>query len=339
MKLLTFVPEAGATEFTAGETRHIGALAPDGRHVLDLTLAAQSRMGTDGAFAASMLALIDAGADGLARAHELLAEAARGGEAAAHLVPLDGISFRSPLPEPRQMRDCLVFETHLIQAMEGGRKLLAQMRGTTPEALGLPPVKVPPVWYEQPIYYKANRFSVIGHDQIVRWPSFSRMMDYELEFAIVLGRTGRDITTQTAADHIFGYTIFNDMTARDAQFAEMQGSLGPAKGKDFDTGNIIGPWIVTSDEMTDPYNLTMQVRVNGELRGKGSTASMQHRFDRILAHISRDETLHAGEFIGSGTVGNGCGIETGQLLASGDVIELEVEGIGTLRNRIIAPAG
>ncbi|MAM72655.1 fumarylacetoacetate hydrolase family protein [Tistrella mobilis] len=337
MKLLTFVPGAGAFETAPGEARRIGALMADGGRALDLTTAAAARMGAEAGFAASMLALIDAGADGLGRAAELLAEAERGGAAADAVVALDAISFRSPLPRPRQMRDCLVFETHLIQAMEGGRRLLAGLKGTTPEALGLPPVTVPQVWYEQPIYYKANRFSVIGHEQPVRWPSHSKLMDYELELGIVLAKGGRDIPAETAHDHIFGYTIFNDMTARDTQFTEMQGSLGPAKGKDFDTGNIIGPWIVTADEMTDPYALGMRVRVNGELRGEGSSASMQHRFDRILAHISRDETLHAGEFIGSGTVGNGCGIETGQLLDPDDVVELEIDGIGRLRNRITLP--
>lgn len=157
MKLLTFVPGAGAFETAPGETRRIGALMADGRRVLDLTTAA-ARMGTDAGFAASMLALIDAGADGLGRAADLLAEAERGGAAAEAAVALDAISFRSPLPRPRQMRDCLVFETHLIQAMEGGRRLLAGLKGTTPEALGLPPVSVPQVWYEQPI--TLNRFAL-----------------------------------------------------------------------------------------------------------------------------------------------------------------------------------
>ena len=114
----------------------------------------------------------------------------------------------------------------------------------------------------------------------------------------------------------------------------MAGGLGPAKGKDFDTGNIIGPCIVTKDEI-DPYNLTMIARVNGEEWSRGSSSTIHWTFEDLIAHVSRSETLHPGEFFGSGTVGGGCGLEQEKYLSPGDVIELEVEGIGILRNRII----
>src|SRR5271154_1196930 len=125
-----------------------------------------------------------------------------------------------------------------------------------------------------------------------------------------------------ARDHIFGYTIFNDFSARDMQMVEMEGRLGPAKGKSFDGANVLGPWIVTPDEIGDAQALDVEVRVNGEVRSRGSTAGMLFSFEEILAHASQDETIHAGEFFGSGTVGNCCGLELGRFLEHGEVIEL-----------------
>ncbi|WP_312860512.1 fumarylacetoacetate hydrolase family protein [Neoaquamicrobium sediminum] len=159
--------------------------------------------------------------------------------------------------------------------------------------------------------------------------------DYELELGVFLSRKGKDIRPEDAYDHIFGYCIFNDFTARTAQLREMTGQLGPAKGKDFDTGNAMGPWLVTADEVSDPHNLTMTARINGEEWSRGNSGEMHHKFPAVLAHISSDETLYAGEFIGSGTVGSGCGLELGRFLKHGDVVELEIEGLGILRNRVV----
>jgi 2-keto-4-pentenoate hydratase/2-oxohepta-3-ene-1,7-dioic acid hydratase in catechol pathway len=116
---------------------------------------------------------------------------------------------------------------------------------------------------------------------------------------------------------------------------EMTASLGPGKGKDFDTGNVIGPWIVTADEVPDPYDLTMIVRVNGEERGRGNSSEMHFRFEDFIEHVSREETLRAGEYLGSGTVGNGAGLEFGRFLEEGDVIELEISKLGVLRNKLV----
>jgi len=155
-----------------------------------------------------------------------------------------------------------------------------------------------------------------------------------LEFGFFIGKGGRDIPNDQALEHIFGYSIFNDISARDTQAVEMLGGLGPAKGKDFDTGNIIGPCITTADEI-NPYNLTMIARVNGEEWSRGSSSTMHWKFEDLISYVSKSETLYPGEFFGSGTVGGGCGLELERYLAQGDVIELEVEGIGILRNRII----
>ena len=271
-----------------------------------------------------MLALVDGGAPALSEA-QALARAPRA------TVALDSVRLLAPVPEPRQMRDFLCFEQHLRQA-RANRHLF----GVGGQPSDPAKVEVPKVWYEQPIYYKCNRFSVIGTGQDVLWPRYCKMLDYELEFGIFLGRGGKNIAREQARGHIFGYCIFNDMSARDAQMREMAGQLGPAKGKDFDTGNILGPWLVTADEIADPYDLAMVARVNGEEWSRGSSGTMQHKFEDILAHASSEETLHAGEFFGSGTVGNGCGLERGRFLKAGDVIELEITGLGTLRNRVVA---
>jgi 2-keto-4-pentenoate hydratase/2-oxohepta-3-ene-1,7-dioic acid hydratase in catechol pathway len=224
------------------------------------------------------------------------------------------------------MRDCLVFEQHLLNAMK-----------TWELRTGRPSAPISPLWYQRPTWYKCNRFSVVGHEAQVRWPPYAELMDFELELACVIGRRGCDIPQSEAHGHIFGFTIFNDFSARDVQMDERPLGMGPMKGKDFDTGNVLGPWIVTTDEIGDPQALEMSVRVNGERWGGGNSRDMHHSFAAILAFVSRSETLHPGEVIASGTVPTGCGLELNRFLNPGDVIELEIERIGVLRNRIVRP--
>ena len=266
-----------------------------------------------------MLSLIEAGAAGLA-------EARASAEAAQQTCKLADVQLLAPIPLPASIRDCSVFEEHLKNASKF-------MRGP-----GGAPIEIPEVWYRQPPYYKGNRFSVIGHGDEIIWPPTCERLDYELEIAIVIGRSGRNIPKAEAHKHIFGYMIFNDMSARDFQALDMQGRLGPAKGKDFDTGNVMGPWLVTADEVSNPYDLTMGAKLNGEYVGGGSTGTMHHKWDDIIAFISRDETLHPGEVIGSGTVGGGTLLEHGRTLSPDDVIEFEITGLGVLRNRVVKPA-
>jgi 2-keto-4-pentenoate hydratase/2-oxohepta-3-ene-1,7-dioic acid hydratase in catechol pathway len=310
MKLVTFELEGA---------RHIGALLPGEREAVDFTAADAAPYFRD------MLALIDGGDAALDHARRLV-------ERPPRRLALAALRLLAPVPEPRQMRDFLVFQQHIRNA----RAVTPTFRGG--ERLDPAKVEIPKVWYEQPIYYKCNRFSVIGPEADVRWPRYAKLLDYELEFGIFLSKSGANIARDEARSYIFGFTIFNDVSARDAQMREMQGQLGPAKGKDFDTGNILGPWLVTADEIVDPYNLAMAARVNGEEWSRGSSGKMQHRFEDMIAHVSQDETLHAGEFFGSGTVGNGCGLEQSRFLKPGDIVELEVQGLGILRNRIVAPA-
>lgn len=265
--------------------------------------------------AASVQELVEGGPGMLDRARAAASSRRPGG-------PIAEARLLAPLPVPVQIRDCLVFEEHL-------KNSYAQLEKISGKSYA-----IPRVWYEQPIYYKANRMNVIGPGATIRWPAYAEILDYELEIACIIGKTGKNIPIERAAEHIFGFTIFNDVSARDAQTKEMAGQLGPAKGKDFDTGNILGPWIVTKDEIGDWHDLQMEVRVNGERRGGGSTASMHHSFEDIIAFISRSETLYAGEVLGSGTVGTGCGLEIGRFLEDGDIVELEIENIGVLRNPV-----
>ena len=288
----------------------------DDATLLDLQAEAQISEQNDEIFS-EMLSLIDAGATGLALARKLLSS--RTGNTS---ITISDVSFLPPIL-PVQYRDCLVFEEHLSNCFK-------VMGASMP----VPPT-IPQVWYEQPIYYKGNRMSFIGHGADVQWPKYAEFLDIELELAIVVGKQGKDITLEEAPNHIFGYTILNDVSARDAQMREMPGQLGPCKGKDFDTGNILGPYILTADEITHPIAVNMEARVNGERWGGGNSRQMQHTFADILAHISSSETIYPGEVIGSGTVGTGCGLETGKRLQDGDMFELEIDNIGILANRII----
>ena len=312
MKLVTFDTAFGA--------RHIGALLPGETQIADFTAASSALWARD------MLALIDGGEDALTEARAALAKPAVVHELAA-------ITLAAPLPEPRQMRDFLCFEKHLRQARAQRHVFGISGYPTDPAK-----VDVPKIWYEEPVYYKCNRFAVVGSGHDVVCPSYCHKFDYELEFGIVLGKRGKNIARARAREHIFGYLIFNDFSARDQQLREMQSQLGPTKGKDFDTGNVLGPWLVTADEIPDPYALTMVARVNGVEWSRGSSGEMHHKFEDIIAHVSRDETIYPGEFFCSGTVGSGCGLEQGKFLAIGDVVELEVSGLGVLTNRVVASA-
>jgi 2-keto-4-pentenoate hydratase/2-oxohepta-3-ene-1,7-dioic acid hydratase in catechol pathway len=307
-----------ATIRTGDGRERVAVVVDDERRLVDLGSAHERLRGGEHPALGSMVALIGGGELALDVARELVEAAPE--EA---IVERSAVAMLAPIPVPPQIRDFLAFEQHL----KGAFGMAEQFTGRHME--------IPAVWYQQPIYYKANRFSVVGPDAEVSWPSYAQLLDYELELACVIGKPGVDITREEAAGHIFGYTIFNDVSARDAQATEMEGQLGPAKGKDFDTGNVLGPWLVTADEIGDPYDLTMVARVNGEEWSRGHSGTMHHRFEDIIAFVSRSETLHPGEILGSGTVGGGCGLELGRFLNPGDVIELEVERIGVLRNRII----
>jgi 2-keto-4-pentenoate hydratase/2-oxohepta-3-ene-1,7-dioic acid hydratase in catechol pathway len=247
-------------------------------------------------FDGDMLAFIEAGApDG-------------GGER------VTGARLLAPL-RPRSMRDFLAFEGHLHAALS---------------RLGRP---IPDEWYDTPGYYKGMPDTVIGPEDEIPWPAWTDKLDHELELAVVIGRQARDVRAEDAAGCIFGYTIWNDVSARDVQTRELPVGMGPAKAKDWDGSNVLGPCIVTADEL-DASDLAMRVRVNGELWGESSSAEMHHTFADMIAYASRSQTLYPGEVLGSGTAPGGSGLELDRWLEPGDTVELEIEGIGVLRNRI-----
>ena len=232
------------------------------------------------------------------------------------------VKFHAPL-QPSTLRDAYAFERHVKTANKN--------RGR----------EVPEQWYEFPAFYFTNPDSIFGPDDEVPYPHYTQALDYELEIAAVIGEGGRNIKPEDAPGHIFGYTIFNDWSARDVQREEMKVGLGPAKGKDF--ASSLGPVIVTGEALADRaenrpgvYDLKMVARVNGVEMSTGNFKDIFWSFGEIIARASDSVDLQPGDVIGSGTVGTGCLLELtearGPWLQSGDVVELEIEKIGVLRN-------
>jgi len=231
-----------------------------------------------------------------------------------------------PVPDPRTFRDFYAFEQHV--------KTCRAKRGQ----------EMVPAWYEVPVFYFSNPCTLRGHLEPVRRPAASRELDYELEVACVIGQQVENVSGPVAEGAIFGYTVLNDLSARDLQRQEMLCMLGPAKGKDFATA--LGPFVVTPDELADVrvgpgrYNLAMTARRNGRELSRGNFASITHDFTRMIARASADVPLLPGDLIGSGTVGTGCILElgpenTGGWLEPGDTVEMEIERLGTLTTPIV----
>ena len=311
----------------------LGGLIGDTR-ILDLAAAQKRHFDSADATFASMQSLIDAGPVAWDRARALLNSPPE-----EDILERSAVRLRAPLPRPVRLRDCSLFLEHMEKALKiAGQRAVAaapdaeaaQRESNNPRYL------MQPIFRERVVYYNADAGSVSGPDDDIVWPRESKWIDYELEWACVVGRTARDVAPVDARTHIFGFTIFNDWSARDVQMAVMAANLGPGEGKDFEGGYGLGPCIATPDEFPNPYNLTMTARINGEEWSRGTTASMHHRFEDALVQFSRGKWIRAGEVIGSGTVLSGCGFELGRQLAFGDTVELEVEGIGVLRNRVVA---
>ena len=233
-----------------------------------------------------------------------------GGKAREHAeYRLDDVDLRAPVLRPPSVRDFYAFEQHVANARA--------RRG----------LDVPPEWYEQPVFYFSNPAAIYGPEQEVPYPEGTEELDYELEVAAIVG----------AGSEIGGFTIMNDWSARDIQRSEMKVGLGPAKGKDFATS--LGPIVVTRDEF-DGHEAEMVARVNGEERSRGNLRDLHWPWGELLAQAARNTRLVAGDVIGSGTVGTGCILEhgDGRWLHPGDVVELEVEGLGVLRNTVAEAA-
>ncbi|MFQ1002455.1 fumarylacetoacetate hydrolase family protein [Modestobacter sp. SSW1-42] len=247
-------------------------------------------------------------------------------------VPLADVRLLPPLQAPT-VRDFVAFEEHV----EGVRKAIDGA------------ADVPPEWYQAPTFYFTNPYALVGAHDDVAVPPGSQRFDFELEVAVVVGRDGASLTPEQAREHVFGYTVLNDWSARDLQAREMKVSLGPAKGKD--SATTLGPWLVTADEL-EPYRdaegflaLDLRVSVNGAEVGRDLLSNMGWPFEELISYASRGTQVRAGDVLGSGTCGNGgClaelwgtrGGDAPPPLQPGDVVEMTVEGIGTLRNRVVA---
>lgn len=247
---------------------------------------------------------------------------------AMHTYPLNAVRLKSPVPDPPTLRDFYAFEQHVRSARFNRN------------------AEIPPEWYQIPTFYFSNTSEIYGHDEAVPYPAGSNALDFELEIACVIGREGKDIPVDQAASYIAGYTIMNDWSARDFQLLDMKLNLGPGKGKDFATS--LGPWLVTPDELDarrtgsgadERYDMTMLARVDGQELSRGNFKDIYYSFPQMIAYASRNTRLRPGDVLGSGTVGTGCLLELGTTvhpwLQRGKVIELEIDGIGILRNTIV----
>ena len=255
--------------------------------------------------------------------------------------PLDEVKLLAPLPSPRSIRDYIGFEQHMLNASKSFGHQVGQ------------------AWYDMPIFYFTNPHNVDGHETGINRPINETKLDLELEMAAIIGKAGKSIKAQHADDYIFGYTIFNDWTARSIQKHEMTVPLGPHKGKDF--SNTFGPCIVTKNEFEeyrctisrndhpahlqmpltrgDRFDLKMTAKINNKLICEGNYKTVHWTFPQMIERASQnDVNLLPGDIIGSGTVGWGSLIENNfsvhRPLVPGDIVELEIEGIGVLRNTI-----
>lgn len=335
MKLVAF-----ETVGLEGRVKHLGALISgdaDRGEIIDITAATRALLagegiGPDGArriadalTPGSMLGFIQGGI----RSRDL-AEAAvetclrKGWEqdqiGAVIYFQTDSIQVLPAISDPPLLRDFMAFESHLLNVFPKlGRE-------------------IPEEWYRRPVYYKGNPSAIGAHGQDIEIPIYAERLDFEFELAAVIGRTGVNITEEEALSYIYGYTIYNDFSAREIQSAEMTVGLGPAKGKDFLAAHVLGPVLVTVDELGDLKALSMQAFVNGEKWTDTSSAGMYWSFEKMISYASQSELVRVGEIFGSGTVGNGSGAEQGKWLNAGDVVELQVERIGKLRNRVVNSA-
>ncbi len=239
---------------------------------------------------------------------------------------LTDVTLLAPLPNPRSFRDYVAFEQHMLNAGKTFGHAVA------------------PVWYEMPIFYFTNHQAISGTGQEIARPPHCRKLDYELEMACIIGKQGANIKAGEAEDYIFGYTIFNDWSARDIQGKEMGMPLGPHKGKDF--ANTIGPCLVTKDEMrqyrtdNDRFDVRMTAKINGQLICDGNFKTIHYTFGQMIERASENGvTLYPGDILGSGTVGWGSLIETNfaahRPLEPGDEVEFEIQGIGILKNNVV----
>jgi 2-keto-4-pentenoate hydratase/2-oxohepta-3-ene-1,7-dioic acid hydratase in catechol pathway len=318
MKLVSF--EIGSV---LGPVRRIGAVMgsalDDDAEIADLNNAYGAllresgdprwREIADASLPADMIGFLEGGPPAMDRARRALDYARGSGEddEGRQLVfRRRDVRLLAPVPRPRTLRDFSVYDEHMTKNRPTSEKQ--------------------PFWYHFASCYKGNPDAVYGPDDPLPWPDFTDLLDPELELCAVVGRRGRNLSVEEAEDYIAGYTIFVDGSARDVQRREQ---LGPFKGKDF--GTNLGPCLVTPDEF-DEKDARVFLRVNGEEWYEGNTGHRRNFWmPQLVAYCSDEETIHPGDVIAAGTIGYSCSVDTGKWIKPGDVVELEIEGIGTMK--------
>ncbi len=285
-----------------------------------------------GALPTTMLELLRLGPEGMAAVRAALEAAGRAqpedlAKLPGLVQPLESIRLLTPLPNPPTIRDFYAFEQHV--------KAARARRGA----------EMIPEWYEIAVFYFSNTSALYGTNEPISYPRLSNELDFELEMAAVIGRAGSDIPAEEGPSYIAGYMVMNDWSARDLQRHEMKLNLGPAKGKDFATS--LGPWLVTPDELEDRrlgsgkderFDLAMTGWINGDQLTNANFKDITFTFPQMIERASQHVRLRPGDILGSGTCGTGCLLELGterhRWLQPGDVVEMEIERLGVLRNAI-----
>jgi 2-keto-4-pentenoate hydratase/2-oxohepta-3-ene-1,7-dioic acid hydratase in catechol pathway len=325
MQFVTF-----GIDTSVGEMRRVGALKNG--TVFDLAATHAWQLSDRGVFEASALAeaMIPTDMTTFLSRWPVARDAAEQALAFASGLPADTVSpygariayapgeYRLCIPlRPRRIKDYLVYEEHKKKSM--ARKGLM----------------MPDLWYQMPTYTNRNICGLADPGEEIAWPAYSEKLDFEFELAVVIGRQGRDVKAEDAHKYIAGFTIFNDFSARDVQANESKIGAGAGKSKDFDQGNVLGPCIVTSDEI-DGSNIDMILRVDGEEWARGHTRGMKFSWGQIIENASWGETMYPGDVFASGTMNNGCCLELERWFKPGATIEMEAKGIGVLKNRVVA---
>jgi 2-keto-4-pentenoate hydratase/2-oxohepta-3-ene-1,7-dioic acid hydratase in catechol pathway len=326
MKLATF-----AVATPLGEYRRIGVVTPEG--MLDATAAraallerslpeaAAARVGA-AQVPPDMVELIAMGEQGLDWVREAVRavfeagqERTAGGQTVRH--DMDAVRLLPPVPRPPGIANFSCWPAHGKAGAERGSPLRPAEEGS-----GILP------------YWKGNPDSYVGPGAVLRPPSYAEDIDVECEFVAIVGTGGRNLDREAARRAIVGFTIVNDTSARKRQMTEMKTGRGPAKGKDFDGGNVMGPWIATRDELGDVRDQRLSLVVNGEELSSASSAEMSWGFEDMLGYLSLEQTIRPGHVISAGCYHRGCGLDLGRTWRAGDVIELRISGIGSLVNTI-----
>ncbi len=314
-----------------GPFERLGAVVSEGEDLryVDLNFAAAAEFKqrgssrpqamADALIPSDMLAIAASGKGGIEAAEEALEyalehEDTSGPRGEQIIYAPSEARLLAPIKQPPLIRGFAGFERHLKKTFE------------------VMNMEIPKTWYERPLAFKASCGHMAGPEEEVPWPSFTEKMDFELEFCCVIGVPGRDISEEDAHEHIFGYAILNDWSARDAQGGEMAMGTGPYKSKDWCWS--LGPWIATPDEVGDPKNIPMAARVNGETWVETTPGEMYWTFSQIIAYTARDENLLTGDLMGSGTVPGGCGMEMDRWIQPGDVVEIDMGPLGVMRNKV-----